>query len=92
MAHRFGAVAKHGSGYSQRDHGRFFSVSVQVSRDIGASTARQYQAHACVVKTGHGRPRSRYGVRSDRRCGSGSGRTPTAAGKKALRVLASKLK
>jgi len=88
----YGAVAKHGGQYSKRSHSRFFDVSVQVNRNIGASTKFQYRAQACVVRRGGRGPKSRYGPASDRRCGSGSGRTPTAAGKKALHRLASAMK
>jgi hypothetical protein len=84
-----GAVAKNGSSY--RGRGRSFThgynVRVSVERDIGASTARQYQAHACVVARGKKRAAG-----YDRRCGVGSGRTPTAASKKALRRLSTNLK
>jgi len=88
---RFGAVAKHGSSGPGRGS-RFFTVDVQVSRDIGAATIVQYYSQACVTKRGAGRLRSRYGPRMERRCGSGAGRTPTMAGKAALRSLVSKLK
>ncbi len=83
------AVARHGSEYrGKRSRSRFFSVDVQINRDTGASTARQYHAHACVVTRSPVRRRGR----DDKRCGFGSGRTPTAAGKKALRALSVRLK
>jgi hypothetical protein len=89
---RFGAVAKHGGQFSKRDFSRSFNIGVEINRNVGASPKFQYRAAACVTKTGRGRPKSRHGYRTDRRCGSGSGRTPTAAAKKALRRLSTALK
>ncbi len=86
--YRLGAVARHGGGYGRKSHGRTFNVSVDVIRDIGASTAHQYNSIACVTKRGRARRRGYFTTR----CGQGVGRTPTSAAKKALRKLAVILK
>lgn len=81
----FGAVARGGSSYrgkTLRPH--TLRVCVLVYRNIGASNARQYTAHAAACKGGKRMARGRYG--------SGAGRTPTAATKKALRAFASKVR
>lgn len=77
----YGAVARHGSEYLGRTH-HVLRVCVRVDRNLGASNARQYvaQANPCTGSYGRGR------------YGTGVGRTPTAAAKKALRAYASKVK
>ncbi len=91
---RFGAVAKHGGGYRGRGRSfaRQFRVFVEVSRDIGASTARQYQAHACVARKRWPAAPPRTKGHSATRCGFGAGRTPTAAAMGALRALSTRLR
>lgn len=84
-----GAVAKHGSSYrgKGRSYTHQFRVGIDIERNIGASNVRQYVASACVIARGVKRAAG-----YDKRCGQGSGRTPTAASKKALRQLATHLK
>lgn len=78
-----GAVAKHGGQFSGKNRQHQLKVCVAVHRNIGASTARQYVAEAQPCKgTRMGRNRYAQAV----------GRTPTAATKKVLRALATKLK
>ncbi len=78
-----GAVAKHGSqyrGYSTHT----LRVCVKIFRNRGASTKGQYQALAASCTKGRRLARDRFGT--------GIGRTPTAATKKALRAFATKVK
>lgn len=86
-----GAVAKHGSSGPGMGH-RTFKVAVEVHRNIGASNKVQYAADACVVRKRWPATPHRTKGHYDTRCGHGAGRTPTAAGKKALRNLSAKLK
>ena len=78
-----GAVAKRGGSWSGSQGRHYkFAICGAVRRNVGSSRAHQYEAHAkpCKGKMGRGR------------YGEGSGRTPTAAIKGALRKLASKVR
>lgn len=82
MARKFNGL---GSG-KRYDVG--FGVDVRIGRNVGASDAGAFYSQACVTKRGS-RRRTNYAVN---RCGTGVGRNPTAAAKKALASLARNLK
>jgi hypothetical protein len=85
----YGAVARRGGSYRRRSHVHKIRVCVTVTRDIGASNATQYHASAEACTRGY---RGKGHTYARGRWGNGTGRTPTAATKKALRAYASKIK